>query len=205
MSALLPRRVFMTSGPPASGALALTFDDGPSPEHTPAVLDRLRELGIRATFFVVGARAEAHPALIARISAEGHELGHHSWSHTEPDDTSAATLVAEARRTSSLLCTLSGRSPCLFRPPYGKVTAAKMLGLCAIGQTVVLWNRDPKDFAQGTLHPIRRWVETEPLSGGDIVLLHDVHAHAAPVLDLLADRARGLGLTFGTPKEWRDG
>jgi peptidoglycan-N-acetylglucosamine deacetylase len=205
MAASLPRRLFMTSGPPGSRSLALTFDDGPDPAHTPAVLDRLRAHGVRATFFVVGGKAEAHPALVSRIAAEGHELGHHSWTHAPPQETSALSLLAEARRTAELLERIAGRRPSLFRPPHGKLTAGKLLGLWGLGQTVVLWNRDPKDFARGAVDPIRRWFESEPLAGGDILLLHDVHAHVAPALDALVERAARLGLRFSTPAEWLHG
>jgi len=205
MATALPRRLFMTSGPAASRELALTFDDGPHPTHTPAVLDRLRELGVRATFFVVGAKVDAHPDLVRRIAAEGHEVGHHSYAHTPPNETSARTLVDEARRTSALLERLLGKRPRLYRPPHGKLTPRKLLGLWAVGQTIVLWNRDPKDFACGAVEPIRRWFDTEPLAGGDIVLLHDVHPHVAPALASIVDRAARLGLGFGTPTEWLHG
>lgn len=205
MAATLPRRLFMTSGPHASLALALTFDDGPDPTHTPAILDRLRERGVRATFFVVGAKAEAHPALVTRMADEGHAVGHHSYTHGLPQETSALTLVAEARHTSALLLRLLHRRPRLYRPPHGKLTPGKLLGLWALGQTVVLWNRDPKDFARGAVDPIRRWFEEEPLGPGDIVLLHDVHPHVAPALDAVFDRAARLGLGFATPEEWRNG
>lgn len=205
MAATLPRRLFMTSGPPASRSLALTFDDGPDPTHTAAVLDRLRALGVRATFFVVGRKVEACPALVARIARDGHEIGHHSYWHAPPEETSAPALLAEARRTSTVLERLVGKRPCLYRPPHGKLTPAKLLGLWALGQTIVLWNRDPKDFACGAIDPIRRWFETEPLAGGDIVLLHDVHPHVAPALDTLVERAARLGLGFATPTEWRRG
>jgi peptidoglycan/xylan/chitin deacetylase (PgdA/CDA1 family) len=205
MSAALPRRLFMTSGPATSRSVALTFDDGPDPTHTPAVLDRLRALGVRATFFLVGQRIEEHPGLVARIVDEGHEIGHHSYTHGPPHRTSTAALLIEARRTSALLQRLVGKRPCLFRPPHGKLTPGKLLGLWALGQTVVLWNLDPKDFACGAVEPIRRRFQAEPLAGGDIVLLHDVHAHIAPALDVLVERAARLGLGFTTPLEWRRG
>lgn len=194
----------MTSGPAGSRSIALTFDDGPDPSHTPVVLDRLRALGVRATFFVIGSKAEAHPSLIARIATDGHEIGHHSYTHSAPHETSASILIGEARRTSTLLEGMLGRRPFLYRPPHGKLSPGKLLGLWALGQTIVLWNRDPKDFACGSVEPIRRWFETAPLAG-DILLLHDVHANIAPALDTVADRAARLGLGFGTPAEWRHG
>jgi len=205
MSAVLPRRLFMTSGPPSSSALALTFDDGPHPAHTPVVLDRLRALDVRATFFVVGAKAEAHPDLVRRIADDGHELGHHSYAHAPPGETSAVATLGEARRTSDVLLRLTGRRPRLYRPPHGKLTPGKLLALWALRQAVVLWNRDPKDFASEAAEPIRRWSDEAQFAGGDIVLLPDVHPHIAPALDAVVERIRRLGLGFATPTEWLDG
>jgi len=205
MGSALPRRLFMTRGPASSGALALTFDDGPHPEHTPVVLDRLKALGLRATFFVVGERAAAHPALVARIADAGHELGHHSYTHGVPHLTSARTAVEEARRTAALLQGITGRAPRLYRPPHGKLTPGKLLGLWGLGQAVVLWNRDPKDFARGDAEPVRAWFREAQLEAGDILLLHDVHPHGAPALDALAERAAALGLSFATPADWLHG
>jgi peptidoglycan/xylan/chitin deacetylase (PgdA/CDA1 family) len=201
----LPRRLFMVAGPAASRAVALTFDDGPDPVYTAAVLDRLAAHGVRATFFVVGGRAEAHPELIARIAGEGHALGHHSWTHGRAEATAPAALVAEARRTEALLTRLTGRRPRLFRPPFGTVGAAKLVALWRAGQSVALWNQDPKDFAQDDAAPIRRWAREAPFAGGDILLLHDVYAHTAPAVDTIVERVRELGLGFATLEEWLDG
>jgi peptidoglycan/xylan/chitin deacetylase (PgdA/CDA1 family) len=205
MAATLPRRLFLVAGPAGSRAIALTFDDGPHPAHTAAVLDRLRALGVRATFFVLGSRAEASPGLVRRMAEEGHAVGHHSWTHGLPGETSASALVAEARRTSALLEGILGTPPRLFRPPNGKLTPAKLLGLWSLGQTVVLWNRDPKDFGLEGPEPLRLRLEAEPISGGDVVLMHDVHPHVAPALDALVERVRALGLGFCTPDEWSHG
>jgi peptidoglycan-N-acetylglucosamine deacetylase len=205
MAEALPRRLFMVTGPSSSRAIALTFDDGPDPVHTPAVLQRLEALGIRATFFVIGEKAEAHPELVSRIVEEGHALGHHSWSHGAPAQVGARTLLQEARRTADLLGRIAGRAPRLFRPPFGKVTAAKLVGLWGIGQSVVLWNQDPKDFGLRDPSALHRWFGDARLSGGDILLMHDTHALAAPSLESLATRAARLGLAFATPGEWIDG
>jgi peptidoglycan-N-acetylglucosamine deacetylase len=202
MAATLPRRLFMVSGPPESRSIALTFDDGPHPVHTPAVLDRLRGLGVRATFFVMGSKAEENPAIIARMVAEGHEVGHHSWSHFPPASTSAWTLIAEARRTADLLTPILGKPPRLYRPPNGKLTLGKLLGIWGLGATVVLWNRDPKDYRLTSVEPMRQRLENDPLAGGDILLLHDVYAHVASSLDAVVNRAAALGLGFCTPNEW---
>jgi peptidoglycan-N-acetylglucosamine deacetylase len=202
MSAGLPRRLFMVSGPTHSRAVSLTFDDGPHPVHTPALLDRLAAEGIRATFFVLGRNAEKHPDIVRRMAAEGHDVGHHSFTHGEPASTSAATLVAESLRTARLLGDLLGRRPRLFRPPHGKITGGKALGLWATGQTIVLWNQDPKDFACGSSQTLRAWFAGRPFAGGDVVLLHDVHPFAGEALDAIATAVRSAGLGFCPVSSW---
>jgi peptidoglycan-N-acetylglucosamine deacetylase len=202
MSAGLPRRLFMVSGPTDRRAVSLTFDDGPHPVHTPALLDRLGKQGIRATFFVLGRNAEKHPEIVRRMAAEGHDVGHHSFTHGEPTATSARALVGESRRTARMLGDLLGRPPRLFRPPHGKITAGKALGLWATGQTIVLWNQDPKDFACGSAEVLRAWFAARPLSGGDVVLLHDVHPFAGEALDAIATGVRSAGLGFCPVSAW---
>ncbi|HXU63935.1 MAG TPA: polysaccharide deacetylase family protein, partial [Polyangia bacterium] len=204
MAAGLPRRLFMVAGPPASPAVSLTFDDGPHPEHTPALLDRLAAHGIRATFFVLGRNAADHPDLVRRMAAEGHDVGHHSFTHGEPAATSALELVAESRRTARMLADLLGRPPRLFRPPHGKITAGKALGLWATGQTIVLWNQDPKDFSCGSAEALRAWFTGRPFAGGDVVLLHDVHPYAGEAMDAIAAAVRGAGLGFCPVSAWFD-
>src|SRR5258708_3225653 len=87
LAGMLPPRFLFMRGPSWGRSLALTFDDGPHPERTPRVLDALEQHGIRATFFVVGSKAAEHPELIRRMVAAGHDVGHHSYSHSEPDAT----------------------------------------------------------------------------------------------------------------------
>ena len=202
MAAALPRRQFLVSGPRQSNSVCLTFDDGPDPEHTPRVLDALQAAGVPATVFVIGERAERHPDLIRRIVAEGHALGDHSFTHSDPRKTSARQLLGEVRRTRAVLTDLVGKAPTLFRPPHGKLTAGKFLGLWREGLTVVLWNVDPKDFSRGSDDELRGWFRDRPLRGGDVVLFHDDRPHAAGVLAELVRAGRDRGLTFTTPLAW---
>jgi peptidoglycan/xylan/chitin deacetylase (PgdA/CDA1 family) len=202
MATTLPRRLFMVSGPKASRAVTLTFDDGPHPEHTPLLLDRLKARGIRATFFLLGAQAERHPDIVRRIAAEGHDVGHHSYTHGDPETTSWSMLADEARRAAKLMETLVGRSPHLFRPPHGKITASKALALWTLRQTIVLWNQDPKDFSCGSAEVLRAWFAGRRLEAGDVILLHDVHPYAADALDAMVDRATAAGLGFCRVSDW---
>jgi peptidoglycan-N-acetylglucosamine deacetylase len=194
---VLPRRYFAIRGP-SRRSIYLTFDDGPHSEHTPRLLDVLESLGIRATFFVVGERAERHADLLRRMTAEGHEIGHHSWTHGEPRTTTAASLVAEAERGRLFLRTQADVDSRLFRPPKGEVTLAKLLALWRAGFAVTLWDKDPRDYAAGSGREIETFFEKRPLSGGEIVLLHDSHPHAASALPAIAREAWGRGLAFST-------
>lgn len=164
--------------------------------YTPAILDILRHEGVRATFFVVGERVEQYPAILEKIVADGHMIGHHSFLHREPGVTSTSQLMQEVRKTGELLERLTGQSPKLFRPPYGKLSVTKILRLWLAGQTIVLWNVDPRDYACRDAGELARWFEDHPFVSGDIVLLHDVHPHAIDVLPLMIASSRSRGLSF---------
>ena len=197
----LPRAALLVQGP-ADGQVCLTFDDGPHPEHTPRLLDVLARLELRATFFVVGSRVALHRELVRRIVDEGHLLGGHSYTHGPPATTSALELGREVRRTADLLGETVGRVPTHFRPPHGKLTAAKLLALWSQRQSIVLWNVDPKDFACRDAGELAELFASRPLRGGDLVLLHDRAAHAAAVLPELVAAARRHGLGFATVDAW---
>jgi peptidoglycan/xylan/chitin deacetylase (PgdA/CDA1 family) len=201
----LPRSAFLARGPRHDGAVALTFDDGPDPERTPRLLDRLRELDVRATFFVIGAHAEDHPDLLRRMRDEGHAIGHHSWFHGEPAQTSAATLLRETRRLDRLLSVAVGARSRLVRPPKGHLSPAKLAGLWAAGKAVVLWNVDPADYACAGPSEVRRRFTSRPVRAGDVVLLHDTHPHAHDILPDLVEDARARGLRFVTCRRWTHG
>jgi peptidoglycan/xylan/chitin deacetylase (PgdA/CDA1 family)/glycosyltransferase involved in cell wall biosynthesis len=202
MAAILPKRMFIVRGPVSSSSLCLTFDDGPHPEYTPHVLDVLREQGVQATFFVVGKNVEKYADLTGRILQDGHTLGHHSFNHAEPTRTSARELIDEIRRTNDVLQSVTPEPVTLFRPPFGKVTAAKLGALWRERLSVVLWNRDPKDFATSTADELRQRLLRSSLRGGDIVLLHDNVSHTAQILPDLIRSARRAGLDFTTVDQW---
>ncbi|MCU0691481.1 MAG: polysaccharide deacetylase family protein [Polyangiaceae bacterium] len=202
MAATLPRRMFMVRGPRRSGAVFLTFDDGPDPHHTPKLLDVLRANRVTATFFLIGQHAQQHLHLVKRMAAEGHAVGHHSYCHGAPERTSAEQLDDDVRRCRQLLGDVLGHQPVLFRPPLGKVTPRKLLRLWRAGQSVVLWNIDSHDFSCEDPDEVRALFRREPLVAGDIVLMHDNHAHAATILPELVSQTRVRGLQFATLEPW---
>jgi peptidoglycan/xylan/chitin deacetylase (PgdA/CDA1 family) len=202
LAAVLPRRWFLVRGPRRSGAVCLTFDDGPDPEATPRVLDVLAHAGVPATFFVIGREAERHPDLVRRMAAEGHAVGSHSYSHPAREDLTSRELTDEAARGAGVVAGILGKPPPLYRPPRGKVTAADLWRLWRAGLTTVLWNADPKDFSRPTADEVRDWFRARPLRGGDLVLLHDTCPHAPAVLPELIAGARDRGLAFTTVEAW---
>ncbi|QKV72915.1 polysaccharide deacetylase family protein [Amycolatopsis sp. Hca4] len=150
--------------------VALTFDDGPYPETTPALLAALG--GTRATFFLWGEHAAAHPDLVRAIAAAGHAIGNHTWTH--PQLTTLADDAArdqEVRRTQDLLTRLTGLRPSLFRPPYGDTDAAVASAIAHHGLTEVLWSVDTRDWAGCTTEEIV--AAAGDVQPGGVVLMHE--------------------------------
>lgn len=206
MNAVLPRDRWMVRGPDSATGIALTFDDGPHPEYTPHLLDELLKFEIRATFFVVGQAVARFPELAKRIIAEGHSLGCHTYTHSEPSETKSAQLLEEVRRSLALIEDLTGERPALFRPPKGKLSLLKTLGLWKLQQTIVLWNQDPRDYRADAINGIQPWVKHYQPQPGDILLLHDTHPHCIAAIEPLVQRVieRGLG-DFELVDEWLSG
>ncbi len=200
LTACVSRRRWLTRGPRAArGAapqIALTFDDGPHPEHTPRLLDVLAERQLTATFFVIGELAARHPDLVCRIAAEGHELGNHTWSHGEPSRTDSRQFLDEVRSTDDLLTALTGTAPLTMRPPKGELTWSKLSGLWRRSQSVVLWNVDPRDYRMTSADDMAAWCSGYEPHDGDILLMHDNHPWAIAAVQTLA--ARGVFDRFQT-------
>lgn len=196
LAAALPRERFLVSGPnlrsrdrlEAPIEIALTFDDGPHPQWTPAVLDELALAGWTGTFFVIGERAAEHPDLLRRIVAEGHTVGNHTYTHSSPCTTSATMFREEVQQTQDLIRKMTGVSTSLMRPPLGKLDVGKFLALWKQCQTVVLWNVDPKDFAMTDASDAVRWSQSYLPARGDVILLHDRLPYAPRIVRELFQR-----------------
>jgi peptidoglycan/xylan/chitin deacetylase (PgdA/CDA1 family) len=193
-------------GPLGARRLALTFDDGPDPEWTPRVLDALGAAGVRATFFLVGERAQRAAGVVRRIAVEGHEIGNHSWSHRSLWLCGPRATMAEIRRAHECLGVLAGAPPRHFRPPWGMVNAAMFPILRRVGERCVFWSiqpegRRPVPAPRQVAHVMDR---AQP---GAIVDLHDAEGTpAAPArllqaLPPLLDGLRERGYGFATVAE----
>lgn len=210
--ALVPRRMFMVQGPGCSPKgrssgrvcdVALTFDDGPDPGHTPKLLELLDKYQIKATFFLIGEKAARHRGVVQQIAAAGHALGNHSYSHAEPCQTTTAVFLDEIRRTRDLLETISNRPCTLVRPPKGVLSAGKQLGLWRLRMTIALWNVDPRDYSMHSRQQALTWGAAYRPRAGDIVLLHDNHPWATPIVQSVSRfRGHAGGVRFVRLSDW---
>ncbi|WP_407269778.1 polysaccharide deacetylase family protein [Radiobacillus sp. PE A8.2] len=167
-----PETVYL-QGAQTDNKVALTFDDGPDPRFTPQLLDVLKEHNVKATFFLMGARAAAYPDLIQRIINEGHIIGNHTYWHpnlVEAGD--IETLEREIMQTEDILNVVIGYRTKLFRAPYGFLDNEIVEKLISLNYTVVGWSVDSLDWQE--LPPVQ--IADNVLSNlhpGAIILMHD--------------------------------
>jgi peptidoglycan/xylan/chitin deacetylase (PgdA/CDA1 family) len=153
--------------------VALTFDDGPHPEGTPATLEALRSAGAKATFFLVGEQVERRLTLAREIAAEGHELAVHGYRHRLLLRRSPRALADDLARCAELVGEAAGREPRCYRPPYGVFSLAGLAIARRNGWVPLLWSRWGRDWARWATPGSIAWLATNGLTPGDVVLLHD--------------------------------
>lgn len=171
-----PNMVRLPDSAAARGEVALTIDDGPDGEVTPQVLDQLRAAGARATFFCIGSRVAAHPALARRILQEGHSLQNHSEHHTHRFSLMGPRRIAhEIGAAQQTFLHATGRTPCFFRAPAGLRNPFLDPVLHRFGLKLVSWTRRGFDTRESDAAVVLARL-TRDLRAGDILLLHDGHA-----------------------------
>ncbi|HEY4075948.1 MAG TPA: glycosyltransferase [Rhizomicrobium sp.] len=191
--------------------LALTFDDGPDPEWTPTILDILKDKRVPATFFMIGSNMEAHPGLVQRVLAEGHEAGNHTYTHPNLADTPPAAVRLELNATQRLFQALTGRSMRFFRSPYlsdaspsdaDEIEPIKQAQ--ALGYIEVTANLDTLDWQDRTVPDMMALVfralrNPNPDLRGNVLLMHDSGGDRSRTLVLLPkliDALRAQGYSF---------
>jgi peptidoglycan/xylan/chitin deacetylase (PgdA/CDA1 family) len=164
----------------ARGTVHLTFDDGPHPGGTPAVLEALAARGAGATFFLVGEQVERFPALAREIAAAGHVVALHGYRHRSQLRVAPRALADELRRASDIIGSTTGRLAPLYRPPYGIFSAAGLALVRRRGDTSWLWSRWGRDWrARATPASVAQLASGE-LDAGDVILLHDADHYGDP-------------------------
>ena len=173
--------------------VALTFDDGPTPEASDSILAILREEGVRATFFFTGAELREYPDLGGRFVQAGHELGNHSYSHPRFLLRSPGFIRREIETTDSLIRATGYRGEIRFRPPYGKKLVGLPLYLRRTGRTTVMWDIEPDSYPE--VAASAAGIETHVLERarpGSIVLLHVMYPGRRTSLESVRGVIRGL-------------
>jgi peptidoglycan/xylan/chitin deacetylase (PgdA/CDA1 family) len=181
--------------------LAMTFDDGPHPQHTPRLLDMLKQRGIKATFFVVGQNAAQYPEILKRIAAEGHELANHSYTHPILNPLGEGGIREQLDKTHQAVLGATGVTMKLLRPPYGALTEnMRRWTYQTFGYRTILWDVDPLDWK---VRDAAR-VQSEILGharAGSIVLAHDIHKSTVDAMPETLDGLAAKGFKFVTVSE----
>ena len=177
--------------------VALTFDDGPSAETTPILLNVLTEKNAIATFFTLGVMARSHPDIVKRMNREGHEIASHTMYHQNLPRIPLDAAAADIKEASDVLKSILGRRPTLTRPPYGSFNDA----VRDVTKTpLILWSVDPEDWRYREANKIIE-IAMSQVHDGAIILIHDVYPSSVEAIPRLIDILRENGYEFVTISE----
>lgn len=184
--------------------VALTFDDGPSPDHTPRLLDMLKERNIKATFFLVGRCVVSWPHLVKRIADEGHEVANHSWSHPLLTGLSTTGLDSQMKRTHDAIVKACGKVPAHYRPPYGAIRDSQRKYLYdTYGYSTIIWDVDPLDWKNRNAQKVKDRILAQTRTGS-IILCHDIHGTTVDAMPGTLDALKARGYQFATVSQLID-
>ena len=189
--------VSASATPVEAPKIALTFDDGPSAAWTPALLDGVKERGVKATFFLIGENADKNPEIVKRMAEEGHLIGNHTYHHVELTKVSENEARLELADTSAVIVRITGKEPEYMRPPFG---AWQRKLEQEIQMLPVLWTIDPLDWTTENQDEIVNKVVTEA-EENDIILLHDCYKSSIEAGLRIVDILQEEGFVFVTVDE----
>lgn len=187
-------------GNPRIKHLALTFDDGPHPQYTPALLKILEHYHVKATFFLVGEVAEAHPDLVGAEVAAGHCIANHTYHHVKLTRVPPDMVVTEIKACGEVLKAITGKAPRFFRPPGGDYNDQVLEVAEALGYDTILWTDDPGDYASPGAKNIEGYIFAK-VSNGGIILIHDGIQQTIDALPKILDYLQDRGFEFVTIDE----
>ncbi len=182
--------------------IALTFDDGPSATYTPQLLDVLKEKGVPVTFFLLGVKvADADPALLQRMVAEGHEIGNHSYDHSVYTKITEEEIREQLQKTNDLILAATGITPTVMRPPQGGTNDTVLALSKEFNMACVNWSWEscPEDWEAD--HQTPEFISNhviENAANGHIVLLHDIHQATVESVAAMIDGLIAKGYRFAT-------
>ena len=185
--------------------VALTFDDGPTPQLTDEILGVLQAQDVKATFFLIGGELERNPEEGKKIVEAGHEIGNHSYSHERMIFVSPAFVKDEIEKTDALIAAAGYEKPAHFRPPYGKKLFALPYYLSQNNRRTITWDVEPETFPEvaKSSEAVAKYV-VENTRGGSIILLHvmyDRQKKSLGAVQPIIERLRQKGFRFVTVSE----
>ncbi|MGW4292221.1 polysaccharide deacetylase family protein [Micromonospora chersina] len=178
-----------------NGYVGLTFDDGPSNDHTPALLNALRQNGLRATMFNEGQYAAAYPAQVRAQVSAGMWVGNHSYTHPHLIQQSQSQIDSEVSRTQQAIANAGGGTPRLFRPPYGETNSTLQTVLAKYGLTQIIWDVDSQDWNGASVDAIVQ--ANARLTNGQVILMHEWSANTLAAIPRIAQGLASRGLCAG--------
>lgn len=187
--------------PEQGKVLSLSFDDGPDPRYTPAILSILKDEGVPATFCVVGSSAQRHPELVRAETAAGHAICNHTMDHAHMTKRSHDDMLAQMVDCSQVVTSAGLPAPTLFRAPYGELSPDVIETVHAHQMEVLAWNIDPADYRKPASSTIVARVLAQ-LKPGGVVLMHDGGGERDRTVAALRPLIRTLkaqGWSFSTP------
>ncbi|MCK9295285.1 MAG: polysaccharide deacetylase family protein [Desulfobulbaceae bacterium] len=188
---------------PASPFVFLTFDDGPDPQGTPAILKILDETNTKATFFLEGRKMEQYPHVVREIHRSGHALAYHAFDHRPMNELFLSELIAECQRMKILFRSY-GQEVQFFRPPYGKITILSLFVFGLYNKRFIQWSVDSGDSLGCDAKSIVNRFEKRNIQQGDIFLFHDDAEVTPRVLREIIIDLRESGFSFGSLQRRKD-
>ncbi len=195
----IPRSRLMTRGPTTARRVALTFDDGPD-DRTLAYLDLLDELGVRATFFLMGDRSSKTPKLVMEYVRRGHQIAGHGYDHESFTRLRHSTLVDQIERTNAVLGPQPTARPWV-RPPYGHVDAFVLARLLLHGSMIALWSFDSYDYKIRDPDALVARCAPENITPGEVLLFHEGQQWTLDALPRIVRALRDAGYELVTMAE----
>jgi len=187
-------------GDRSSNHVYMTFDDGPDPKWTPKVLDILKKHHIKATFFLLGERANRYPEIVRRIQNEGHEIGSHTYTHSDGYNADDQKIRDELIRTDKTIKKITGSPPKYFRPPFGFFNYRYFRIAEDLGYKIILWSFDVGDWNNLSAEELTNKLTSQAM-GGSIILLHDKGENKQALISALRKAIKQLkakGLEFSS-------
>ena len=177
-------------GPAIGKRVALTFDDGPD-HMTADYLELLDQLGVPATFFLIGNRAIHYPDLVREYVRRGHQIAGHGYDHARFNKLNRKDLLEQCARTEGALGGQMSGKPWV-RPPHGSLDASSLVNLVTAGYTVAMWSLDAKDY--DTQNPDDLVTQCASVTAGDVLLFHEGQQWTLDALPRIVEAIHAAGL-----------